>query len=138
MHQMIFVNLPVADLGASRRFFTDLGYGFNEKFCDGNALCLVLGETAFAMLLRRDFFATFTSKAVADGHATAETLLALSADSRATVDAIVDRAVAAGGTEGKTEDHGFMYGRSYGDLDGHVWEIIWMDPQAAQDGPPAS
>lgn len=136
MHRMIFVNLPVADLDASRRFFADIGYEFNEKFCDDNSLCIVLGETQFAMLLRTDFFDGFTTKDVADSKATAEVLIALSADTREYVDDIVDKAIAAGATPGKTEDHGFMYGRAYNDLDGHVWEIIWMDPQAAQDGPP--
>lgn len=136
MHQMIFVNLPVADLDASRRFFSSIGYTFNEAFCDEKSLCLELGANLTAMLLKRDFFATFHDKEVADAHATAQVLVALSATSRDEVEAIVAKALAAGGTDVKTEDWGFMYGRSYADLDGHVWEILWMDPQAAQDGPP--
>lgn len=130
-HQLIFVNLPVSDLERSRTFFSDLGYTFNEEFSDDRALCLELGPTLHAMLLRRDFFASFHDAEVASS-GTVETLLCLSADSRAAVDDLVDRAVAAGGREGRGEDHGFMYGRSYADPDGHIWEIMWMDPAAAR------
>lgn len=130
-HQLIFVNLPVDDLDRSRDFFTRIGYTFNEDFCDDHALCLELGPTLHAMLLRRDVFASFSDAPVApDG--TVETLLCLSADSRAAVDAVVERAVTAGGRRGRSVDHGFMYGRSYADPDGHVWEIMWMDPAAAR------
>ncbi|MBD2760506.1 glyoxalase [Yimella sp. cx-573] len=137
MHRMIFVNLPVADLDRSRAFFTGLGYSFNEKFCDGNALALGLGENIFAMLLQTDFYATFHDKQTIDAREGSECLLCVSADSREQVDSLVDSAVAAGGREGRTQDHGFMYGRSYDDLDGHTWEIMWMDQQAADMGPEA-
>lgn len=126
MHQLIFVNLPVADLGRSREFFTQVGYTFNEDFCDGSALCLELGPTLHAMLLERDFFATFHQGPAAPAGSVGA-LMCLSAGSRAEVDAVVDRALAVGGTPVRTEDHGWMYGRSYADPDGHIWEIMWMD-----------
>lgn len=135
MHAMMFVNLPVADIERSRTFFTDLGYEFNEKFCGDNALSLVLGENQFAMLLQRDFFDSFHPVETADAATTKECVICLSADSRDEVDVLVDRAIAAGGTAGDTEDHGFMYGRSYNDPDGHSWQIFWMDPAAAEVGP---
>ena len=137
MHQLIFVTLPVADLARSRAFFGGLGYTFNEDFCDAQGLCLELGPTLHAMLLRRDVFGSFHTGRTAEP-GTAETLLCLSTDSRAAVDTIVDRAVALGGTEGRTEDLGFMYGRSYSDPDGHVWEVLWMDPVTAGGGPESS
>lgn len=139
MHHLIFVNLPVADLGRSRRFFTELGYRFDERFCDDeNALCLVLGERQYAMLLRTERFGDFTPLPVADAHTASEVLLCLSADSREQVDELVGRAVELGGTDVRTEDYGFMYGRSYADPDGHIWEIMWMDPRAAEQGCPES
>ena len=134
-HQMIFVNLPVADLPRSRAFFSELGYSFNDKFCDDNALCVELGPNLYAMLLRTDFFAGFTTKQVADSERTAQVLLALSAESREQVDQLADKALDLGAEVGDTEDHGFMYGRSFYDLDGHGWEIVWMDEQAAAIGP---
>lgn len=130
-HQMIFVNLPVADLARTRSFFEALDYEFNEHFCDENALALVLGENLFAMLLRRDFYETFHGKETADATKVSGCLVCLSADSREAVDSLAERAIAAGATAGRTEDHGFMYGRTYDDLDGHTWEIMWMDPAAA-------
>lgn len=126
MHDLIFVNLPVADLDRSRAFFTEVGYTFNEDFCDGQALCLELGPSLHAMLLDRDFFASFHDSPVAEA-GTVEALLCVSARSRAEVDAVVDRAVAAGGTPLRVSDHGMMYGRSYADPDGHIWEIMWME-----------
>jgi hypothetical protein len=133
MHKMIFVNLPVADLGASRRFFTELGYSFHEDFCDDKALCLVLGDRLHAMLLRRDFFQTFTPREVADAKSRSEVLIGLDAASRGAVDELVDRAVALGGSEVREpQEHGdFMYGRSFADPDGHIWEILWMDLEKA-------
>ncbi len=131
MHTMIFVNVPIRDLDASRAFFTSLGYTFNETFSDENALCLVLGDNLYAMLLKREFFQTFTPREVADAHATTEVLVALSVGARDDVDRLVTQAVGAGGTEAREpQDLGFMYGRSYADLDGHIWEIIWTDPAA--------
>ena len=131
MHAMMFVNLPIADVARSRKFFGDLGYAFNEKFCDDKALALVLGENQFAMLLQREFFGSFHPVETADATKVKECVVCLTADSRDEVDALVDRAIAAGGTPGDTEDHGFMYGRSYDDPDGHSWQIFWMDPASA-------
>jgi hypothetical protein len=137
---MIFVNLPVFDLDASRGFFTKLGYAFNEQFSDDNALCMAISDEIYAMLLRRDFFAEFTPRSVADAHSVSEALFGLSADSRESVDALVDRAIAAGGADVRTMEEKdadgvtFTYGRSYADLDGHIWEIFWMDPTAADRG----
>lgn len=125
MHRMIFVNLPVADLDRSRAFFAALGYRFDERFSDDRALCLVLGENLYAMLLRREFFAEFTPGPVSESGT--EVLLGLSTDSRDAVDRVVEQAVAAGGSAVRAEDHGWMYGRSFTDPDGHVWEIMWMD-----------
>lgn len=135
-HHLMFVNLPVADLARSRAFFTQLGYPFEEDFCDDDALCLRLGPTLYAMLLRRELFDGFHDRRNAPP-GTVETLLCLSTDSREDVDALADRAVLAGGLGVRTEDHGFMYGRSYSDPDGHIWEVMWMDPLAAGGGPQA-
>ncbi|KXP02742.1 VOC family protein [Tsukamurella tyrosinosolvens] len=134
MHKMIFVNLPIADVQRSRDFFTAVGYTINEKFSDENAISVELGENIAAMLLKTDFFGTF-HEATTAAPGVKETLIALSAESREEVDEIVGRAVAAGGKEGRSEDHGFMYGRSFDDPDGHGWEIMWMDPAAAEAGP---
>lgn len=127
MHEYIFVNLPVHDLDRSRAFFTELGYTFDEAHSDDRALCMILGDNLFAMLLRRDFFGTFTTRDVADATTSTEVLTALSVADRTEVDAMIERAVAAGGEAvGDPQDHGFMYHRSYADPDGHVWEILWM------------
>ena len=124
----VFVNLPVADLQRSIAFFAQVGYTFNQQFTDDNATCMIIDEGIFAMLLVRPYFETFTPKPVANAHEVTEVLVALSAESRAAVDALVDRAIAAGGREAReSQDHGFMYGRAYEDLDGHIWEIFWMD-----------
>ena len=131
-HQMIFVNLPVADVARSREFFTALGYGFDEEMCNDQGLALELGPDHYAMLLHREFFAQFHDRQVADA-GQLEVLTCLSASSREEVDAIVDAAVAAGGSQVRKEEYGdYMYGRSYADLDGHVWEIMWMDVEAAR------
>ncbi|MFH0519103.1 VOC family protein [Streptomyces sp. M41] len=131
--QMIFVNLPVNDLDASKKFFTELGYSLNAQFSDENAASVVISDTIVAMLLTKPFYATFTSKEIADATRTSEVLIALSAESRAQVDELVDRAVAAGGTASdRVQDMDFMYGRSFDDLDGHTWEVIWMDPAAIE------
>ena len=131
-HSMIFLNLPVEDVAASREFFTRVGYSFDEEMCNDSGLAVELGPNQFAMLLHRDFFATFhTARTARPGDH--EVLTCLSAESRAQVDLVVDRAVAAGGLEGRRQDEGFMYGRTYTDLDGHVWEIMWMDVDAARD-----
>lgn len=128
MHQMMFVNLPIENVSSSREFFTSMGYAFDESFSDDQALCLELNESTFAMLLQRDFFASFTDTPVGDPKTSAQHLLAMGVSSREGVDDLVAKAVAAGGRDVRTDDHGFMYTRSYADLDGHVWELMWMDP----------
>jgi uncharacterized protein len=135
MHATILVNLPVADIDRSRKFFTELGYTFNEKFCGESSLAVVLGENHFAMLTQKDFFDSFHPVATTDASKAKECVICLSADSREAVDALVDRAIALGGTAGDAEDHGFMYGRSYDDPDGHSWQVFWMDPATAEVGP---
>ncbi|MFE2044899.1 VOC family protein [Streptomyces sp. NPDC059477] len=131
--QMIFVNLPVSDLDASKKFFTELGYTINPRFSDDNTASVVISDTIVAMLLTQEFYGTFTKKEIADATRTSEVLVALSAESREKVDELVDRALAAGGTAtGETQDQGFMYGRAFDDLDGHTWEIVWMDPAAVE------
>ncbi|RKH37535.1 VOC family protein [Corallococcus sicarius] len=133
MATKIFVNLPVQSLDRSVGFFTKLGYTFNPKFTDANATCMIIAEDIYAMLLVKDFFKTFTKKEIADATKVTEVLISLSMDSRAQVDAMLDKAVAAGGYEYKEKmDQGFMYQRGFQDLDGHQWEIFWMDPAAAQ------
>ncbi|MGP4111269.1 VOC family protein [Streptomyces sp. 4N509B] len=133
MSRMIFVNLPVKDLERSKAFFTELGFSFNPEFSDENAACLVISDTIFAMLLVEPFFRTFTQKEIADAGSSTEAIIALSAESRQEVDDIADRALAAGGKQVmEPNDQGFMYGRSFEDLDGHHWELMWMDQSAAQ------
>ncbi|OXM75022.1 glyoxalase [Amycolatopsis sp. KNN50.9b] len=130
---MIFVNLPVSDLDRVKEFWTDLGYEFNPQFTDENAACLVFSDTIYAMLLRNEFFGTFTDKQIIDTAKSTEVLLALSAESREAVDALVDKAVAAGGRETRDPmDYGQMYQRVFEDPDGHNWEIMWMDPAAVR------
>lgn len=130
MATKIFVNLPVRDLEKTKKFFSTLGYTYNQQFTDEKAACMVISEDIYAMLLSEPFFKGFIpNREMADTSKTKEVLLALSADSRKQVDELVDKAVAAGGKAFREpEDHGFMYARSFEDLDGHVWEILWMDP----------
>lgn len=131
MATKIFVNLPVKDLQKSMNFFGSLGYKFNPQFTDEKAACMVISEDIYAMLLVEPFFQGFTPKTITDAHKSTEVLLALSADSRQAVDELVNKALAAGGTEVREpQDHGFMYARSFNDLDGHIWEVLWMDPNA--------
>ncbi|MFD5774299.1 VOC family protein [Streptomyces fungicidicus] len=131
--QMIFVNLPVNDLDATKRFFTELGYTINPQFSDETAASVVISDTIIAMMLTREKYAQFTKKEIVDATKSSEVLIALSAESREKVDELVENAVAAGGTiSGETQDHGFMYGRAFDDLDGHTWEVTWMDPAAVQ------
>lgn len=129
----IFVNLPVKDLEASKAFFNAIGFEFNMQFTDEKAACLVVGENIYAMLLQEDYFRTFTKKEVADASKTTEVLIAISADSREEVDGIASRAVAAGAKPNGSVDHGFMYQSSFDDLDGHTWEVAYMD-MAAMEG----
>lgn len=130
--KQIFVNLPVKDLDKSRAFFNALGYSFNPQFTDANAACMVVQEGSIhAMLLVEPFFKTFTDKAIADTRTSTEVLLCLSCESRAEVDELVAKAVAAGGTTPRApQDLGFMYGHGFQDLDGHLWELVFMDPNA--------
>ncbi|MFJ1656158.1 VOC family protein [Streptomyces sp. NPDC088337] len=131
--QMIFVNLATNDVAASGKFFTDLGYTINPQFSTDDCACVVISDTIVAMLLSKQHYANFTKKEIADSTRSSEVLLCLSAESREKVDELVDKAVAAGGTvSGETQDHGFMYGRAFDDLDGHTWEVMWMDPAAVQ------
>ena len=129
----IFVNLPVRDLNKSVEFFTKLGYQFNAQFTDETATCMIVGEHIFVMLLTHDKFKTFTPKAICDATKSTEVLVCLSAGSRAKVNEMVGKAVAAGGTTyNKPQDHGFMYGHGFQDLDGHIWELIYMEPSAVK------
>jgi hypothetical protein len=129
----IFVNLPVRDLKKSKDFFTKLGFGFDAKFTDDKAACMVISAEAYVMLLGEPFFKTFTSRELCDTTKHTEALIALSCDSRAEVDEMVNKAVAAGGKPAMDrQNHGFMYGWSFYDVDGHHWEVLWMDPKVAQ------
>lgn len=131
MATKIFVNLPVKDLQRSMHFFSQIGYTFNPQFTDDKAACMVISEDIYTMLLMEPFFKTFTPKEIVDAHKSSEVLIALSCDSREDVDTLVDKALAAGGTAAREpKDHGFMYERSFNDLDGHTWEFFWMDPGA--------
>ncbi len=128
MPRSLFVNLPVENLDRTVAFFTALGFSFNPKFTSENATCLVISEHIQIMLLTRPFFAGFTKKPIADARATTETLLALSCESREEVDALVAKAVAAGAaTPMDIKDYGFMYQHGFEDLDGHQWEVFWMN-----------
>ncbi|MFJ3963866.1 VOC family protein [Streptomyces sp. NPDC090036] len=130
---MIFVNLPVKNLEASKTFWSKLGYSFNAQFTDENCASMVISDTIVAMLLAEDRYKDFTHKEIADATKTSEVLLCLSAESRTSVDELVDGALAAGATEPRpAQDHGAMYGRAFDDLDGHTWEIMWMDPSMIQ------
>ena len=134
MSKLIFVNLPVTDLTRATAFYEAVGAKKDERFCDQTASCMVFSETIHVMLLTHDKFRQFTPKTIADAKQTSEVLICLSADSRAAVDDTVGKAEAAGGAvdPGPKQDYGFMYGRSFEDPDGHIWEIMWMDVAAAQ------
>ncbi|RNI27399.1 glyoxalase/bleomycin resistance/extradiol dioxygenase family protein [Rufibacter immobilis] len=133
MATKIFVNLPVKDLNKSIAFFTQMGYQFNPQFTDENATCMVISEDIYVMLLVEKFFQTFTKKQICDAATHVEAMIALSAESREEVDALLDKALAAGGTSpAPPQDHGWMYGRTFYDLDGHHWEVMYMDPSAVQ------
>jgi predicted lactoylglutathione lyase len=132
MSRMMFVNLPVRDLARSVAFFSTLGFAFNASFSDERATCMVISDAACVMLLVRPYFATFTTKDVADAGAGTAVILTVSAASRAEVDALADQALELGGRAAREpSDEGYMYGRSFYDLDGHAWEVMWMDPSAA-------
>lgn len=136
MSRLLFLNLPVRDLDASVAFFSKLGFAFDPKFTDESATCMIVSEQAYVMLLVEPRFADFTTKPTADARTTTEALICVSAESREAVDAFADAALAAGGAPAKEpQDYGFMYQRSFHDLDGHLWEIAWMDPVAVEKGP---
>jgi uncharacterized protein len=130
MATKIFVNLPVKNLDASVAFFTRLGFSFNPQFTDENATSMVVSDDIYVMLLVEPFFQTFTPKAIADAGNTTEVIICLSADSREEVDRLADAALAAGGRQSKPlQQMEFMYARNFQDLDGHLWEVMYMDPQ---------
>jgi predicted lactoylglutathione lyase len=133
MGKLIFVNLPVTDLQRSISFYEAVGASNNPRFTDDTAACMVFSEAIHAMLLTHDKWRQFTAKPIVDAHASAQVLLCLSEDSRDAVSATVEKAASAGGKADPTpiQDLGFMYGRSFEDPDGHIWEVMWMDPNAA-------
>ena len=134
--RMLFVNMPVEDVERSKEFFSELGFSFNPKFTDETAACMLVGEQAFVMLLSREKFAEHSKLPVADPTTHALALYSFSVSSRDEVDKVSAAALEAGGTEAdEAEDFGFMYSRSFFDLDGHGWQVMWMDPVAAEQGP---
>jgi len=134
--RMLFVNMPVADIERSTAFFASLGFTFNPAFTDESSTCMLVGEQAFIMLLSREKFAEFSKLPIADPTTHALALYCFSVSSRDEVDTVSAAAIAAGATEADgAEDHGFMYSRSFFDLDGHGWQVMWMDPAAVDQGP---
>jgi len=136
MSRMIFVNLPVADLAKSRAFLEGLGAVNEPKFTDDTAACMQFSDSIFVMILTHEKFSQFTPRPIADAKTASEVLICLSADSREQVDSFIERGVAAGGTADPSpkQDYGVMYGRSVADPDGHIWEMMWMDAAAAEQG----
>lgn len=129
----IFVNLSVKDLPKSKAFFEALGYSINPQFTNEYAASVVISDTIYAMLLTEEFFKRFTSKEIVDAKKATEVLVCLSTESRAEVDDLVSKAVAAGGrVYNEPQDHGFMYGHGFEDLDGHLWELAYMEPSHIQ------
>ncbi len=128
MTTKIFVNLPVKDLNRAVEFFTKLGFKFNPQFTDKNATCMIISEDIFVMLLVEEFFKTFTKKEICNTSKNIEAIIALSAESRENVDEMINKAIEAGGIEPrKPQDHGWMYDRAFEDIDGHLWEITYMN-----------
>jgi uncharacterized protein len=132
MARQIFVNLPIKNMEKSQAFFGKLGFTFNPQFTNEQGACMVISEGSnYAMLLVEPFFQSFIKKSIADATKTTEVLICLSCESRAEVDELVKKALAAGGKpHGTSNDHGFMYQHGFEDLDGHIWELMWMDPAA--------
>jgi len=131
MTTQIFVNLPVKDLNETVDFFTKLGFAFNPQFTDENATCMIVNNDIFVMLLVEKFFKTFTKKELCDTTKDTEVIVALSTESREKVDQMINKVIEAGGKEHrKSQDHGWMYGRSFEDINGHLWEVIYMDKNA--------
>ena len=136
--RMLFVNIPVADLERSKAFFAKLGFSFNPLFSDEAGACMLVGEQAFVMMLSRERFAEIATLPIADPTTHTPALYCFSVSSRDEVDTVAAAALAAGGAEADgAEDLGFMYSRSFFDLDGHGWQVMWMDPAAAEQGPEA-
>ncbi len=139
MDTMVFINLPVADVARSTAFYEGLGWSLNPTFSDENASCIIVSDTIYVMLLTHEFFGSFIpGHAVADARAAIGAQYALSCESREAADALVALAIDAGGSAHEPRDLGFMYSRAFQDPDGHYWEPFWMDPAAAEQGPPAA
>lgn len=137
MTTQLFVNLPAADLSRTKRFFEAIGWSINADFSDDNAACVVIDENAYLMMLTHDFFTTFTDKPIVDPASAIQVETAFTVESKEAVDAITEKALAAGGREPRpTQDLGFMYSRAFEDPDGNLFSPVWMDSSAAQDGPP--
>jgi uncharacterized protein len=131
MVTQIFINLPVKHLNKSMAFFTKLGFTFNPQFTDEKAACMIIGENIYAMLLVEEFFRTFTKKEIIDARKSTEVILALAADKKERVDELAKLAIEAGGiTPSEPQDLGFMYSRNFQDLDGHLWEVLYMEAEA--------
>ncbi|SEI64959.1 VOC family protein [Paraburkholderia diazotrophica] len=139
MHKQIYVNLAVSSVEKSKTFFSQLGFTFEPKFTNEQAAAMVIGENIYAMLLAKDFFQTFTNKTLCNPKESTEALICISCDSRAQVDELVVKARAAGGAVPRApQDHGFMYGHGFEDIDGHIWELVYMDPNAVMPSADAS
>ncbi|NNG22373.1 VOC family protein [Telluria aromaticivorans] len=139
MNRQIYVNLPVKDLERSKAFFGALGFGFNPQFSDQNAACMIVSPDIYVMLLVEPFFQTFTNKSISDARTSTEVLLCLSCDSRAEVDGLAAKAKAAGAAwPNEPKDYGFMYQHGFEDLDGHLWELAYMEsmPESQHDTAP--
>ncbi|ASL46847.1 hypothetical protein bAD24_III05615 [Burkholderia sp. AD24] len=135
MHKQIYVNLAVDDLERSKAFFSTIGFSFDPQFTNEQAACLILGENLYAMLLVKELFKSFTRKPLCNPKESTEALLGLSCESRGEVDALVAKAHAAGGAVPRApQDYGFMYGHGFEDIDGHIWELIYMDPNGKAAG----
>jgi predicted lactoylglutathione lyase len=131
MARKIYVNIPVKDLNRSIDFYTKAGFSFNQQFSNENATSIIVSDDILVMLLQEDFFKNFTNKPIANAKESTEVLISISAESRAEVDEIVGLAIAAGGASPvPTQDHGWMYGRSFEDPDGHIWEVSYLDMDA--------
>ena len=137
MPRMIFVNLPVSDVKRSTAFYEAVGATKNPQFSDDSTSCMVISDTIFVMIMTHEKFRQFSPKAIPNAHETAQVLLALSADSREAVDDMTAKAGAQGVKLDPCpqQDYGFMYGRSFEDPDGHIWEVMWMDPAAVEGQP---
>lgn len=128
MNTAIYINIPVKDTKKTRLFFTELGFTFNETFSNEEAICMVLNEQASVMMLSENFFKKFTTNTIADAHETTEVLLSIEQESRESVNSFIEKAISIGGREAREiQDLDFMYSRSFHDLDGHIWEVGWMD-----------